>query len=122
MKQFFSLEDPLHSWVYGPSSPLWTQVEGDLQFSFEFQHSASLPAVLNVFRTGTIPTDIHNYKKDWLGLDKYLDIRLLYDIINGGWEKKEYEYLQFYKRSGFNNYTGVSSYEAAKGGHLETLK
>jgi hypothetical protein len=45
MKQCFSLEDPLPSWAYGPLSPLWTQVEGELQFSFEFQHSESLPAV-----------------------------------------------------------------------------
>jgi hypothetical protein len=40
MQQFFSCDDPLPSWVYGPLSPLRCEsaVHGDLKFSFEFEH------------------------------------------------------------------------------------
>jgi hypothetical protein len=77
---------------------------------------------LHLFRTGTISLDLHSYKQDWLGLDQYLDIPLLGDIINGGWEKKGDKYLHFYKLLGLSNCPGVSSDKAASGGHLETLK
>jgi hypothetical protein len=78
--------------------------------------------MLNLFRTGTIPSDLDFHRKDRLRLHQYLDIPLLGDIITGVWEKKGDKYLHFYKLRGFNNYTGLSSDKAADGGHLETLK